>query len=82
MPSNEKLEKQPYEMLPLADIDGFQFNYEKAMCYLTDKVYKLAAAAKDSSQPRVMWAYTVDGVRVSRNVTLVVAGLTPKQVST
>jgi hypothetical protein len=65
----------PYEMLPLADIDGFQFNYEKAMCYLTDKVYKLAAAAKDSSQPRVMWAYTVDGVRVSRNVTLVIAGL-------
>jgi hypothetical protein len=75
MYSIEKVAKReiPYQMLP--GIDGFQFDYEKALLYLNDKVFKLSAPAKDRTQPRILWGFTCDGVRVSRNVSLMIAGV-------
>jgi hypothetical protein len=63
----------PYQML--YGVDGFQFDYEKALVYLTDSVFDLREAAMDRTQPRILWAFTVDGVSVSRNISLLIAGV-------
>jgi hypothetical protein len=63
----------PYKMLE--GVDGFQLDYEKALVYLTDHVFDLKSAAHDRAQPRILWAFTVDGVSVSRNISLLIAGV-------
>jgi hypothetical protein len=69
----EAVQHIPYAMLPSAD--GFQFDYEKALLYLNDHVFRLKNAARDPTQPRILWAFTVDGVWVSANITLFIAGI-------
>jgi hypothetical protein len=71
----EAMQHIPFAMLPSAEVDGFQFDYEKALLYLNDHVFCLKNAASDPTQPRILWAFTVDGVRVSANVTLIIAGI-------
>ena len=58
----------PYEMLLLDEVDGFCLDFEKALLYLNDHVFGLKAVAQDANQPRILWAFTVDGVRVSQNI--------------
>jgi hypothetical protein len=63
----------PYQMLP--DMDGYQLDYEKALLYLNNHVFRFGDAAKATGQPRILWGFTVDGVRVSQNATLIIAGV-------
>lgn len=65
----------PYQMLDNDEIDGFELDYEKALLYLNDHVFNLSVVAKDPTQPRILWGFTCDGVRITRNITLVIAGV-------
>jgi hypothetical protein len=65
----------PYTMLDPDVIDGFQLDYAKALLYLNDHVFDLKEAASDRTKPPVLWGFTVDGVRVSQNITIIIAGM-------
>jgi hypothetical protein len=63
----------PFKMLD-GDVDGWEADYGKWLIYVLD-LYQLLEVAKDPLKPRVELATTLDGVQISDNITIVVAGM-------